>query len=127
MAFLVTLFGLIIAVVGIVGMMRPAQLIAGLLHWPAAALLAVAVAVRLVLGVVFILAAPSCRFPRVMYALGIFALLAALIVLFLGADGVRSLVQWWSRQPLLVVRVMYAVTVLFGVFLVYSSAGTGRR
>jgi uncharacterized membrane protein len=127
MAFLVTLFGLIIAAVGVVGMMRPAQLFAGMLNWPAAVLLAVAVAVRLMLGIVFILAAPSCRFPRVMYALGIVALLAALVVLLLGPDGVRSLVQWCSRQPSLAVRAMYAATVLFGAFLVYSSAGTAPR
>jgi hypothetical protein len=127
MAFLVTLFGLIIAAVGVVGMVRPAQLVAGMLNWPAAVLLAVAVAVRLVLGIVFILAAPSCRLPRVMYALGIVALFAALVVLLLGPDRVQSLVQWWSGQPSQVVRATYAGTVLFGAFLVYSSAGTAPR
>jgi hypothetical protein len=127
MAFLVVVFGSIIAAVGIVGMARPAQLVAGMLNWPAAVLLAVAVAVRLVLGIVFILAAPSCRFPRVVYALGIVALLAALVVLLLGPDRVRSLVQWWSQQPSLVIRAMYAGTVLFGAFLVYCGAGTALR
>ena len=127
MASLVTLFGLIVAAVGIVGMARPAQLVAGMLNWRAAVLLAVAVAVRLVLGTVFILAARSCRLPRVMYALGIVALLSALVALLLGPDGVRSLVQWWSRQPSLVVRAMYAATVLFGAFLVYCGAGKAPR
>jgi hypothetical protein len=127
MAFLVTLFGLIIAAVGVVGMVRPAQLVAGMLNWPAAVLLAVAVAVRLVLGIVFVLAAPSCRLPRVMYVLGIVALFAALVVLLLGPDRVQSLVQWWAGQPSLVVRAMYAGTVLFGAFLVYSSVGTAPR
>jgi len=127
MALLVVLLGSIIVAVGIVGMARPAQLLAGMLNWPAEVLVSVAVAVRLVLGIVFILAAPSCRFPRAMYALGIVALLAALVVLLLGADRVRSIVQWWFRQPLLVVRAMYVVTVLFGAFLVYSAAGTTPR
>jgi hypothetical protein len=119
----IVLLGLIIIAAGIFGIARPERSFAMLLYWPAEVLLFVAVAVRVVIGMVFILAAPSCRFPRIMYAVGIAALIAALVIVLLGANRVQSVVQWWFRQPPLCVQSVYVGVILFGAFLVYSGSG----
>jgi hypothetical protein len=123
----VVLFGLIIIAVGIFGMACPEQSLAVVLHWPAGVLLLVAVAVRVVFGMVLILAAPRCRFPRIMYAVGIAALIAALVIVLLGANRIQSVVQWWFHQPPLFVQSVYVGVVLFGAFLVYASFARPRN
>ena len=124
---LVMLLGLVIIAMGIFGIACPEQSFAVVLHWPAGLLLFVGVAVRVVLGLVFILAAPSCRSPKIMYAVGIAALIAAIAIVLLGADRLQSGVQWWFRQSPLFMQSAYAAVVLFGAFLVYAGSGCPRN
>ncbi len=110
------------AATGVFGLVRPQELSALLLGSSPGVLLYAGAGLRAVLGVIFLLAAPSCRFPRTMVALGYVALAAAAAVLLLGAARIEGLVQWWFRQPEAVIRSAYGGTVLFGGFLVYSGS-----
>ena len=120
---LVVLFGLVIVAMGIVGIVRPERSFGVMLDLPASVLLYVAVAVRVLFGMVFILAAPNCRFPRIMYVVGIASFVAAFVTMWLGADRLQSVVHWWFRQAPLFLQSVYAVVVLFGAFLVYAGCG----
>jgi hypothetical protein len=124
---LVVLFGLIIIAVGIVAIVWPEQSFAVVLHWPAEVLLFVAVAVRVVLGVVLILAAPHCRFPKTMYVLGVVYLIGALVIGLLGTSRLQSLGQWWFHQPPMFLQFAYAAVVILGAFLVYAGSGQARN
>jgi hypothetical protein len=121
-ARLVVLIGATIAALGVFGVARPHALFALVSGWRPGVLLATAAGVRVMLGVIFLLAAPRCRFPRTIRALGFVALGTAAVVLVLGALRLEAIVQWWFSQPGPFVECMYAATVLFGGFLVYSGS-----
>ena len=122
MTALVVLAGALIAATGVFGMVWPRALSTLMLGWSPTVLLGTAVGVRVALGVIFLLAAPRCRFPRAMYALGCLALGAAAVVTLLGGGHLEAVVRWWASQPEVVVRSTYALPVLFGGFLAYSGS-----
>ena len=107
---------------GVLGIARPQEVSALIAGWSPGVLVVTAAGIRVAFGVIFLLAAPRCRFPRIMYALGFVTLGAAAAVVLLGASRVAATVQWWFRQPGPFVACMYAATVLFGGFLVYSGS-----
>jgi len=87
----------------------------------------VAVGTRLVLGVVFLLAASSCRFPAVIYGIGILMLAAALLLVLLGEPRVDALISWWSQLPTLAIRAWCALGVLVGALILSSALPPMRR
>jgi hypothetical protein len=119
MAWLIALFGLVIAIIGVIGITCPERFISAMMKWQPRSLYLAAIGIRLVIGGLFIYAAASTRFPRVINVLGIVAIVAAVLVALLGPRRLESLMQWWFRQPLWVIRVSCSVTFLFGGFLIY--------
>ncbi len=77
--------------------------------------------IRLVLGVVLFLAAPSSRKPEVLRVLGILIVVAGIITPFVGVDRQRRLLNWWSARGPGFNRVWAAVAFAFAVFLVYAT------
>ena len=45
------------------------------------------------------LAASTCRFPAIIYGIGILALAGALLLALLGEPRVDALIAWWSQLP----------------------------
>jgi hypothetical protein len=89
--------------------------------WQSPAGFRLAVAVRLVLGVVLVVAAPDCRFPQVVRILGILSIVAGAAAAALGHERLRSFVQWWVGRPPGFVRGWSLVAAAFGCFLVYAA------
>jgi hypothetical protein len=82
--------------------------------------IAVAVLGRLVLGAALIAASPTSRFPEFFHFLGWLAIVAAVIILFMGRDRLRKLGAWFGRLSNLVIRVWLTFALLFGGVLVYG-------
>jgi hypothetical protein len=122
MAFVVSLFGVLIAAIGLVGVVQPSRLVRTLADWGAQKRLGVAVAVRLVMGVVLLIAAPSCRLPEVVRVVGVIALVAALVLPLLGSKRFEAFVGWWFARPPGFIRGWSLVAVAFGALLLYSGA-----
>jgi hypothetical protein len=117
----VVLIGCAIAAIGLHGIVHPEQL-AMVRGWPPHLLWAVAVGVRVVLGVFFLIAAPRCRFPGFVGAVGLLALAAAAGLLVVGPGRLEALVDWWFRQSPQTLRAVYVADVVFGVVLVYAGS-----
>jgi hypothetical protein len=121
MATLVAVFGGAIAVVGATGVASPAALMRLVNSvWRSERGVYLAVAIRLILGVVLIVAAPSCRFPGVVRIIGIVSVVAALIIPFLGFERLRAIVDWWLSRPHGFVRAWALLAMALGGFLVYA-------
>jgi len=115
--------GAIISVICLSGIMLPAQLLHALrAAWQYRAALLVAVMVRLVTGVLLILAAPYSRFPPVFGILGWLAIAAALLMPFVGRKRIGQLLDWWSRRSAAWIRLWSLAGLAFGCFLVYAAA-----
>ena len=121
MAALVAVLGALIAAIGATGVVSPVTLLRFVKSvWRQPMGLYLAVGIRLVLGVILILAAPSCRFPEAVRIIGVISIVAAVLIPFIGFERISSLISWWESRSLAALRAWCLFAIAFGVFLVYA-------
>jgi len=115
-------FGVIVAGLGIIGLVRPQSLLDMIERsWKSPAALYFAIGVRLFLGVVLVAAAPECRYPQVIRILGIVSLVAAAAGAALGRRRLTVFVDWWAKQSTGFVRTWCIFALAFGGFLISAA------
>ena len=113
--------GVLAALIGVIGIARPQFLVNLVEHWQSPTRFRIAVIVRIVLGVVLLIVAPSCRVPVIVSAIGVIAIVAALIILAVGRLRLDAFIKWWLIRPRLVgLSAVFAVA--FGALLIYAGA-----
>ena len=122
MPYLVSLVGLLIVGLSLVGVASPSTLTGIATRWRAPERLWFAVAIRLVLGLLFLVAAPECCLPLVVQIVGVFALVAAGSLALLGPKRLESLVGWWLKRPAAFIRAWCLAGTAFGGLIVYAGA-----
>jgi len=122
-AILVSLCGLAIGGVGLLGVVAPTILTRVLSSWRVVIRLPVTLAIRIIFGSIFVIAAPDCRLPAVVSFIGWFEFGFALVLLGLGAGRLDRFGDWWLQQPPSFVRrwCLLGGTPI-GVVLVYAGA-----
>ena len=122
MTWVVALFGIVITLLGILGLVRPTRLIRLVQRpWESQKGLYLSIGIRVVFGIVLLIAASESRFPEAFWILGIISLVAAVVAPFLGFARLQGIVQWWARRSPGFVRSWSLVAAAFGVFLFYGS------
>ena len=121
LSIMVAVIGALIVMMGLIGMLMPTVLMALLDRWQGVKRLWLAVVVRLVMGVMLLTAAAETRFPTVVTAIGVIAVVAACAIPLMGYERLDRLVSWWIRRPPLVISAWSVLAVLFGGFLVYAA------
>lgn len=121
MNLLIITFGAATLLVGIVILINP-EIIFGFLRKDLDKLLLhiVAVAVRLVIGVLLISQSGFSRFPVIIEALGWLSILAALLLAVMGRGNFHRLMSWALSLSKPLGRFGGAFAVAFGAFLVYA-------
>lgn len=121
MATIVVILGALIAALGAVGVGSPGVLMRlATSFWRSERSIYTAAAIRLILGVALIVAAPDCRFPAAVRILGAISIAGAIIVPVLGFNRLRSLIDWWASRPHALIRAWCLLVMAFGGFLVYA-------
>jgi len=126
MRWFACLVGLLIAALGILGIVAPTILLAVAAFAVTQLGLYVAAALRVAAGVILVGAAAGSRLPRTLRVLGALVVIAGVITPFFGVDRARAMVDWWSAQGLLVMRGWAALPMLFGLFIIYAVAPRRR-
>ena len=116
----VLLIGLFFVVVGIVGLVSPDSLMTIRQQYVSTVVIYAAVAVRLAIGLVLILFAPTSRAPKTLRALGAISCMQGLAPAFIGIDGVRALQEWEAMQTALL-RAGALVALVVGGFLAFAA------
>jgi hypothetical protein len=78
-------------------------------------------ALRLLIGILLLLAASATRLPSLLYVVGGLSLISGLTTPFIGMDRARRFVEWWVRRPDLILRLWAAAAVLIGLAIVWAS------
>ncbi len=120
MSRLAIFFGLVIAIIGLVGVVAPTALLEIAPYALTPAGIYLAAAFRIVVGVVLILAAAPSRMPGTMRVLGVFIVIAGLATPLVGVDRARDMVDWWSASGPIFMRAWAAIAVVLGLFIVYA-------
>ena len=76
-------------------------------------------ALRIAIGLVFVLAAPASRAPRTVRVLGLIVIIAGLMTPWFGVARAQAVLNWFATAGPLLMRVDAGVGVALGGFLVY--------
>lgn len=118
MRFAALLVAVVTIVIGIIGIASPDLLTMIRRQYFATPVgLYGAAAVRVVMGVIVILAAPNARAPKTLRALGALMCLQALVAALAGPDRAREILEWEARQGAGVLRIGAAGALAAGSFL----------
>ena len=126
MKLLVMIIGLLIAAMGILGIVAPSvplQFARSLLT-PSA--LYIVAAVRVCFGLLLVWVAHGSRAPIALRVLGVLIVIAGAITPFFGVERARAILDWWSSQGAAFMRVGMGFAVVFGLFVVYAVAPRRR-
>ena len=121
MTILIALFGLLIATACVWGFAIPRHMIDTIIRFfnrPSG--LWLAIGVRVVFGVLFILAAPETRYPTFFQVIGYLMLVAAAVIPIIGKERLTRFLTWCTQVPILVVRVWLLLGFAFGLFVIYA-------
>ena len=120
MKILAIVIGLLIAAVGLVGVVAPSYILEiGRSLLTPMSLYGVA-AFRIGFGVVLLLVAANSRLPTALRVFGIAIILAGVFTLFLGVERSGAILDWWSGQGPLFMRLSLAAPLVMGLFIVYA-------
>jgi hypothetical protein len=117
LAFLVALF---IALIGLTGVIAPDCLIVLGRHSVTPVGLCIVAALRVSIGLVLASVAPISRAPTTLRILGVIAVIAGVATLFLGAERAQALLEWWSGQGPLFIRLGAGIALVLGGFIAYA-------
>ena len=76
-------------------------------------------ALRIAIGLVFVLAAPASRAPRTLRVLGLIVIIAGLMTPWFGVGRAQAVLNWWTTAGPLWRRLDAGVGMAIGGFLVY--------
>ncbi len=93
------------------------------MDWESRQGLYVSAGIRAVVGIVLLLAASNSRFPRVFRVIGVIALAAGLLLLFVPIEFWGDVMRWWTVDHLTLFRTVLATgATLGGAFIAYAAA-----
>lgn len=114
------LFGLFVVLMGAWGVLAPSRLTELIQRFATKSGLFVAVAVRLLLGLVLWFAAPQSRAPLLLQALALLAVLAAVVLPFVGVDRYKAIIDWWTTLSTAKQQLWSLLAVLFGASILWA-------
>jgi len=77
--------------------------------------------IRFVLAIVFLFAARECKQFWVIFAFGILFIISGLLIFILGLEKVKSYIDWWQKQSVVLLRIMAVVGLAIGAIIIYSA------
>lgn len=122
MSQVVVAFGVIFVLLGLAAAVKPRGLLGLARKVTVSTWLRLGVfALRLVLGVILLLVAPSTAVPLALQLIGVLLIVSAAIVLAIGNEGVQRIMNWaFGLGPVAVVT-GGIIGVAFGAFLIYTA------
>jgi uncharacterized protein YjeT (DUF2065 family) len=118
-SIIVLAFGLIIIVIGLAILVKPARLKDLLYILLEKDWFRMVAALRVIIGVLFLFAAGGTRSPIFVSVMGVLFILAGVLIPILGPVRLRSLASWWMKRRDLVLRLWALVAVTLGGVLVW--------
>ncbi len=118
---LITLFGVLICLAGLVILIFPDQFRNAMNKWTGQPRFLFAVIIRVVLGAILLSEAATLRYPLAMKIIGAISILAAVILLLVGQERMDRFIDWWLKQSDKLLRVSSVLAIAFGAFFIYAA------
>jgi uncharacterized membrane protein len=122
MRLLALLVALLMALIGLTGIVSPETLAALGHHAVTPTGLYVVAAVRIGIGIILLFVASTSRAPRTLRVIGTIAIFAGVATPFVGVEHSRRVMDWWLAQGFVWVRLHAGIALVLGGLLVYAVA-----
>lgn len=120
-AAVAVVFGALIAILGLMGVVQPSRLLVAVERiWRSAWGRYAVASLRVALGVVLLVAAQEARFATALGVIGVLAIIGGLAIPLIGREGALHFIEWWHRQHDTFVRAWSVAAVTVGAFVVYA-------
>jgi len=114
--------GLVYVLLGLALAVSPEWFLSAL-DWESRQGLYVSAGIRVVVGIVLLLAASTSRFPRVFRVIGAIALAAGLVLPFVSIEFWGEVMRWWTVDHLPLFRTFISTgATLGGAFIAFAAA-----
>jgi hypothetical protein len=126
MTYAALVIGVLIMLQGLLGLASPGLFtdIIGMFQVPP--VIYFAAVIRVVFGVVLVLAAPVSRAPIALRGLGALIVVGGLLTPVFGAQFATIILGWWSEGGADVVRMWASAALVIGAFIAYATAPRRR-
>jgi uncharacterized protein YjeT (DUF2065 family) len=114
------LLGVFTLLMGVWGVLVPARLADFVIRFGSKSGLWFAAGIRLVFGLALWFAAPASRAPLLLQVLGVLALVAAVVLPFLGVERFKRLIDWWTALSANAMRVNSLFAVAVGAAILWA-------
>jgi hypothetical protein len=120
MSLVVVTIGALIVVIGIAILLAPEilkKILVRLLETDRFYVIAI---LRIVIGVLFLLAAGSTRFPMFITIMGFFFILAGVLIPVIGSGRLKAFASWWLERGNAVIRLWALIAIALGAAFVWA-------
>jgi len=121
MAIAVKIIGIVFVFIAVIYLLKPDILKHLMEFFKKGRRLYFAGLLRFVLAVVFLLGANDCRIPWVIITLGILFIISGLLVFTLGLERLKAMLEWYQKQPSILLRVIALIALGVGAVIIYSA------
>ena len=77
--------------------------------------------IRLILAVVFLLAARECHIKWLIAAFGVLFLISGFLIYTMPLEKLKSILQWQQRQSDVILRIMLSIPMVIGALIIYAA------
>lgn len=123
MILLARLIGIFLVCVGIVNFINPVVMKKMISFWQKGKRIYAGGLIRVLFGSVLLWASFDfqMKHPCVLAFLGALMVLGGLLIFILGLERMKTMLNWWDKKPLFVLRLMAILALAIGVLVIYSA------
>ena len=121
MAEIVRLIGLIVAVAGVVFIVKIKTLKQLLAFWDEGKRVYVLGGIRILVGLILLLSASQCRVVWIIFIMGILAIINGAAIFVLGMEKSKEVIKVWLEKPDKTLRSVSLIVIAIGLVLLYSA------
>jgi uncharacterized protein YjeT (DUF2065 family) len=121
MTELVRLIGLIVAVAGVVFVVRIKTLKKLIAFWEEDKRIYVLAGIRILVGIILLLSASQCRITWIVFVIGILAIVNGVAIPVIGLKKSKEVIKAWQEKPDKTLRSISLIVVAIGLVLLYSA------
>jgi hypothetical protein len=120
MPILVSIIGGVITVAGIVFQIKPQIAKSMLEFFIEGKRLYIHAIARIIVAIIFLLAAQKCRIPWVIILLGVLMLASGIVIFGVNLEKIKSFLRWILGKFPLSIRILSSIAIILGIILIYS-------
>jgi hypothetical protein len=120
MSLVIKILGILFACIGLLELLKPLLINKLLDFFKYGNRIYLVAVLRFIFAVIFLLAARECRVPWLVIVFGVLLLISGALVLIIGPDRLRPMIDWFQKQTLFA-RAMGLVTIVIGAILIYAA------